>query len=181
MPAPVFYARTTNISSIKRDPIGFLFVLCISSDGVILRPSCVLYYPTVEKAESSPNTPHRARTTWQLQNRADKNGAFIVSPIVSPLISSCVPQRTPTRERQPTRHERNADTRRGTRRKAGRQHKRDAPRDEELDETKRHRLAHPIRKNEKKRHAETSPTFTAYRTPASIYDADTTVQHAKTS
>lgn len=27
-------------------------ILCISSDGVILRPVSVLYYPTVEKAET---------------------------------------------------------------------------------------------------------------------------------
>lgn len=52
MPAPVFYARTPNNSSIKGNPWQFVFVLCIPSDDVILRLSCVLYLLTVGKAEN---------------------------------------------------------------------------------------------------------------------------------
>ena len=33
-------------------PLRFVFVLCILSDGVILRPVSVLSYSTVEKAET---------------------------------------------------------------------------------------------------------------------------------
>ena len=43
----------------------FVFVLCIPSDDIILRPSCVLYLLTVEKAESSPRA-HAGR--WQHGN-----------------------------------------------------------------------------------------------------------------
>ena len=33
-------------------PVAIVFVLCISSDGVVLRPVSVLSYSTVEKAET---------------------------------------------------------------------------------------------------------------------------------
>ena len=34
-------------------PVRFVFVLCILSDGVVLRLSCVVYFSTVEKVENS--------------------------------------------------------------------------------------------------------------------------------
>lgn len=114
MPTPVFYVRTPNISSIKRPP-GFVFVLCISSDGVILRPSCVLYYLTVEKAENSSMATRGVMTTWEQPKRADKNGASTVSLLISPCVSPCVPPSVPLTPRHATlrhtkRHRRIADT-----------------------------------------------------------------------
>ena len=67
-----------------------MFVLCIPSDETILRPSCVVSYSTVEKAENSPRTPRRSMATRERPNRADKNGAIIVPTLVSPF----VPHRT---------------------------------------------------------------------------------------
>lgn len=57
MPAPVFLCPHTEQQFDIRKPMRFVFILCIPSDGVILRPSCVLYYLTVEKAENSPRIP----------------------------------------------------------------------------------------------------------------------------
>lgn len=39
-----------------------VFVLCISSNDIILRLSCVVSYSTVEKDENLPRTPRRTIT-----------------------------------------------------------------------------------------------------------------------
>lgn len=53
MPAPVFLCPHTEHQFDIREPVGFVFVLCIFPCEAIVRLSCVLYFLMVEKAESS--------------------------------------------------------------------------------------------------------------------------------
>lgn len=53
MPAPVFSCPHTEHQFDIREPVGFVFILWMFPYEAIVRLSCVLYYLTVEKAESS--------------------------------------------------------------------------------------------------------------------------------
>lgn len=101
MPAPVFSCPHTEHQFDIREPVRFVFILYIPSDGVILRHSCVLYSLTVGKAENSPRAPCEVMTTWERPERADKNGASLVPPPISP----CVPPPPSSRSRHTTPHD----------------------------------------------------------------------------
>lgn len=84
-----------------------MFVLCISSDDVILRLSCVLYYSTVEKVESSPRAPRWTRQYGNDQIELTKTVQSSSRP------SSRHSHRRPSRSRhttpRTTRHHRTAN------------------------------------------------------------------------
>ena len=52
-PRAFFYARYSEQQFDIRVPVGFVFISCIPCDDVIVRLFCVVYFPTVEKVESS--------------------------------------------------------------------------------------------------------------------------------
>lgn len=90
-PPPFFSCPHAEHQFDIRTPVWIMSISCIPCDGVNLRPSCVVSYSTVEKAENFSRIPCWTKTTRERPNRADKNGATIIPLLVPPFVPPLVP------------------------------------------------------------------------------------------